>query len=272
MELNLIHPWKRLDNYLARRGDEDAWEQEMVAPFWPRLSEFAPFPADYLKPPAVGWEEAGGLTGLFETMDFDGLAAEFVRIAAALPKEDDDPMTVAFYPSDNRMEEGVYGTGVWGNVVLNLNPRNPGATDWTPFVFAHEYHHNVLGFYWYCVKGGAETKGNLLEALVNEGEADLFAQSLYPDRSPSWHRGVKPEEEAAVWRKFREALFTAGPTEEFAPYLFGDSGRGIPENAGYHFGCRMVRSYLERNPGLGFSRLIEVPHEEIFRGSDLAET
>lgn len=45
-------------------------------------------------------------------------------IAAKLHKEDDDAMTIAFYPSDNSMEEGVFGTATWGNIIININTVN----------------------------------------------------------------------------------------------------------------------------------------------------
>jgi uncharacterized protein YjaZ len=184
-----------------------------------------------------------------------------------LPKDDDDPMTIAFYPSENNMKEGIFGTCVWGNIIMNVNPVNKNAVKWLPFVFAHEYHHCVLGFYWYCVKGGTETKGNFLEYLINEGQADNFAQSIYPSFCPSWHKGVSKDCKQDIWKKFKEILYTVAPTEQFAPYMFGDSALGIPPNAGYYFGYSIVKAYIDKHTNISFSELIQIPHQQIFEES-----
>lgn len=90
-----------------------------------------------------------------------------------------------------------------------------------PFVFAHKYHHNVLGFHWYCVKEGKETKGNFLEAIINEGQADIFAQGIFPSLYPSWLQGTSADCEQTVWKKIKDVLYKIAPVEEFAPYMFG---------------------------------------------------
>jgi len=41
--------------------------------------------------------------------------ATFNMICHVLPKDDEDVMYVAIYPSKTEMPEGIYGTGVWGN-------------------------------------------------------------------------------------------------------------------------------------------------------------
>jgi uncharacterized protein YjaZ len=193
----------------------------------------------------------------------------FSEIITVLPKEDDDPMTVAIYPSDTGMEEGIYGTGVWGNIILNINLINPESLNWIPFVFAHEYHHNILGYYWYCIKGGEETKGTFLESIINEGEADVFAQSIFPDTVPSWHKGVAEEEELKVFSKMKEVLEEQLPIETAASYMFGNEEMGIPRNAGYYFGVKIVKAFLEKHPGMSFEALIKVPHKTVYLESGL---
>jgi uncharacterized protein YjaZ len=54
------------------------------------------------------------------------------------------------------------------------------------------------------VKRGSETKGNFLEYLINEGQADEFAKSLYPNHQPSWHKGVTGENEQYIWNRLKK--------------------------------------------------------------------
>lgn len=271
MKLTYLCPYENLEEYIEHMQEKDAWEQIMIAPFWQQITEWAPFPLDYMEPKAiVNKQMLINQMEYFKNFNILTLAPEFEKITLSLPKADDDPMTVALYPSDNCLEEGVYGTGAWGNIIINLNPANSNACKWTPFVFAHEYHHTVLGDYWYCSKGGRETKGNFLEAIINEGQADLFAQSIYPSFFPSWLKGVSSDWEETVWKKMKNILYKVASTEEFAPYMFGSDELKIPSNAGYYFGNLIVKEYLNNHPKVSFSELLQTPHQVIFNESKFA--
>jgi uncharacterized protein YjaZ len=240
----------------------------MIEPYWPKISEWAMGDTNHLKPPIISdGDIAEKIKELYHTINISRYEQVCKQIIDALPKDDEDSMIVAFYPSDNRLPEGIYGTGVWGNVILNVNPLNIECQKWIPFVFAHEYHHCVYGFYWYCQRGGADMKGIFLEYLISEGEADAFAQSLYPDMQPSWHSGVTDDEVEPVWDKIKGILYKQLPVEDSAKYMFGNEELGIPQNAGYYFAIRIVKAYLKRNPNTTFSELIKVPHEQIFMES-----
>lgn len=244
----------------------------MIAPFWQQISQWAPFSVDFMKPNQLCDKQIiKKEIDEFQKLQTSKISGEFETIVQCLPKEDDDPMTIALYPSDNDMPEGIVGTGVWGNIILNINPLNPCFETWTPFVFAHEYHHNVLGFYWYCVKEGKETKGNFLEAIINEGEADAFAQSIYPSLSPSWHKGVSADRESEVWEKLKKVLYKESSPEEISPYMFGNEDLGIPANSGYYFGHAIVEDYINKHYGISFQELIKVPHKDIFNESRFAK-
>lgn len=271
MELKYLRTYNSLGCYLEHFQERDAWEHIMIAPYWQQIAEWAPFPIDYMKPKALLNKQVI-INQMKHFNDYDLLAIkpEFERVAASLPKADDDPMTIAFYPSDNSMEEGIFGTGAWGNIILNINPLNHQAVKWTPFVFAHEYHHIVLGHYWYCIKECKETTGSFLEAIINEGQADLFAQSIYPSFFPSWHRGVSPDCESSAWEILKKILCNVAPIEEFAPYMFGNESLNVPTNAGYYFGHAIVNDYLKKHPGMSFSELLQTPHRAIFNESRFA--
>lgn len=271
MKLEYLCTYENLGHYLEHIQENGAWEQIMIAPFWRQITQWAPFPVDYMKPKAlINKNIIINQITHFKKYDLLTLKLEFEKIVLKLPKADDDPMTIAFYPSDNCMDEGVFGTGTWGNIIININPINDNFIKWTPFVFAHEYHHNVLGFYWYCVKEGNETKGNFLEAIINEGQADLFAQSIYPSFSPSWHKGMTDDCEQVVWEKLKNIIYSIAPIEEFAPYMFGNEKLKIPSNAGYYFGYAIVKDYINKHPDVSFSELLQTPHQVIFNESRFA--
>ncbi len=268
MKLKFLYPYKEMQKYLEYKDNQNAWEKIMIAPYWNQIAEWAGDSCDFMKPAPI--EDRNIIIKqieLFKTIDLSVYEEVFKNIASALPIEDEDTLTVAFYPTENNIEEGVVGTNVWGNIIITVNPLITDFKKWIPFVFAHEYNHAVLGSYWYSVKGGSETKGNFLEYMINEGEADEFAKSLHPGYQPSWHKGVTKENEQDAWEKLKKVLYEVGSPQEQGKYMFGSKELGIPPFAGYYFGSRIVNSYMERHKGIGFKDLIKIPHQAIFDGS-----
>lgn len=78
----------------------------------------------------------------------------FNMVCDVLPKDDDDVMYVAIYPSNTEIPAGIYGTGVWGN-------------------------------YWYYIHNGNGLHGWFIKSIIVEGEADAFAESIFGDMKPS---------------------------------------------------------------------------------------
>lgn len=268
MKLKYLYAYENLGHYLEHMQENDAWEQIMIAPFWSQIAEWTPFPVDFMKPaPILDKQIVMNQMNEFKKFQISDLAPKFEMIVERLPKADEDPMTIAIYPSDNDMVEGIYGTGVWGNIIMNVNPTNKNSVHWMPFVFAHEYHHNVLGFHWYCIKEGKETKGNFLEAIINEGQADIFAQSIFPSLYPSWHQGISADCEQIAWERIKDVLYKIALVEEFAPYMFGSKELEIPSNAGYYFGHAIVNDYIKKYPHISFTELLQTPHQVIFNES-----
>jgi hypothetical protein len=241
----------------------------MIDPFWSELSRWSPFPIDYMKPqPITDVETVKHIAKAFDRLNSSSLEIQFRRIADSLPlNNDEEPMTVAFYPSATDMPEGVVGSAAWGNIILTINPLTSSWRKWTLFVFAHEYHHNILGNYWYVQRRGDGLEGTLLETIINEGQADKFAMSLYPGMNPSWHTGIADEDTTGVWRILESVFYRQMSTEESAPYIFGSDTMEIPRNAGYYFGIRIVKGYMEKHPGITFDELLRTPHRAIFEES-----
>lgn len=266
MKLELIMAFEKLNDYLNYSVlDEATWEHAMISPFWNELSRWAPFPVDYLKPIVnMSREQAKEQLKMLQDIEWENYLKEFEGIVKALPKEDEDPMQIAIYPSLTDIVEGVYGTGVWGNVILNVNPTNKSYLDWLSFIFAHEYHHNVWGDYWYCKKGGEGLHNTFLEKIVIEGEADFFAMSLHKDKNPSWHYGVTKEEEKYLWDKMKPVLNASLSPEDTAKYMFGCKELGIPKHAGYFCGIRIVEAYIRKHSLITQEELLATSPYEIY--------
>lgn len=198
-------------------------------------------------------------------LELDALKREFTRISLALPKNDEDPITVAVYPNTDALvkerQNGVVGACVFGNIILNVNPLADGWAEWIPYVFAHEYHHSVWGHHWYVLNGGLE--GNFLEYMISEGQADAFAKSLFPGLQPQWLRAFTECEETDVWDKLKPVLFSTD-RDGFTKYMFGEEESGLPWCTGYTVGHLMVSRYLELHPNLSFTDLIAVHPREIW--------
>jgi uncharacterized protein YjaZ len=69
-------------------------------------------------------------------------------------------LLVALYPicDDNKKvkkyQNGVLGTSVFGNILININPLAEDYYNWIFYVFAHEYHHCVWGNNWFSLRKG----------------------------------------------------------------------------------------------------------------------
>jgi len=265
MKLDLILAYRNLNEYIEKGANELNWNETMVNPYWGVLTEGAPFPMDHMKPICkMDEEEARRQLELLDRVDWEKYMSLFEEICAHLPKDDEEVIHIAIYPSTTDMPEGVYGTGVWGNIILNINPTNNTFEKWLPFVFAHEYHHSVWGDYWYCKKEGKGLEQSFLQMMIIEGEADDFAMSLHGGFVPSWHRGVSKEQERKVWEKIKEVMDQAVPPEEYARYMFGDKELGIPENAGYYYAIKIVQDYKEKHKGVTYKELLQILPREIY--------
>jgi uncharacterized protein YjaZ len=79
---------------------------------------------------------------------------------------------------------------------------------------------------------------------LNEGQADWFAESLFPELQPQWNRLVEHESEEALWAKIKPVLCSKDP-DLHNTFMFGDETKGLPWCIGYVFGRLIVRSYLQ---------------------------
>ena len=153
--------------------------------------------------------------------------------------------------------------------------------DWLSYLAytaAHEYAHLVRnhllprgmtgGRLLYLKTQEPET---LLDAMIAEGIADVFAGQIFPDVKPHWTSGdpgaTAPEGagEARIWPALRRHLRADDPNE-IRRFISGDGDR-VPQWAGYVLGCRIVQAYLERHPSTRPANLVGMSGGSIFRES-----
>ncbi len=266
MNIEIIPAYLNLESYIKEKHQtKETWKKNLIEPYWHTLSQWAPDIQDYKMPiHPLNKEEAKHYLKIMNGINWEHFVTVFQNITDLLPKEEEDTLYVAIYPSNTLVPEGIYGTGVWGNIILNINPANDNYKKWIPFIFAHEYHHSVWGNYWYCLQQGKGLYGWVIEHLLIEGEADAFAQSIYKDMEPSWHNGVKADEEEITWAAFLKVAQKCLQPKEMGKYMFGCEELKIPKNAGYYFGNRMIKEYMRQNNGINMVELLETPLSDIY--------
>lgn len=222
----------------------------MISVYWDKLCCYAPFDLGDRKPKAItNIETLKKQCELLKNLNIGALKAEFERVASILPNYDDDPIMVVIFPSDhenvnvNEKQNGVVGTSLFGNMLIQVNPLIAGYEAWIKYVFAHEYHHTVWGNYWFMLHGG-ELQNKFIDSLAIDGEADSFALELYPALRPQWLFGLSKEELIDIWEKKYKEIVT--DTEvDYVSYMFGNEETEIPWCAGYAVGYMLVQKYLQ---------------------------
>ena len=185
---------------------------------------------------------------------------------------------VFLFPGDGesrvlvRQMNGVLGVSLGSQAMLVFLWPVEGWQEWLTYTITHEYIHLVRNLLFpRGLSGGrlvyvkTQEPETLLDALVAEGLADVFATGIYQDMRPPWTNALDPQTERRMWPRIHRRFTVSDPTE-IRRVLFGDSDR-IPLWTGYTMGYRIVSRYLESNPGAQPSSLVSVPARTIFERS-----
>lgn len=105
-----------------------------------------------------------------------------------------------------------------------------------------------------------------MEYMVNEGQADAFAKSLFPHLQPQWLRGLTGSEESRLRAEIKPVLLSTD-RNDFDKYMFGDEKSGLPWCMGYIFGNLVINRYLKSHPQVSFTELLSVHPKEILKDS-----
>jgi uncharacterized protein YjaZ len=280
MDIKVITTFENAREYLtnAKENSTDAnviWKKHMIEPFWSDIAVYAPFDQSFKQPICIKeYEELENQLTILSKLNITDLKSYFALATNALPSDDDDPMLVVIYPlcDSNKIvkeqQNGVIGASVFGNMIISINPLADDWQKWIPYVFAHEYHHNIWGYNWYVLRGGRGLEGTFLEKMITEGQADLFAMSLYPDLLPQWNQLLTTEKEKMLWERIKPILYSTDETTH-GEYMFGDKEKDLPWCLGYSFGRMIVSDFLHKKP-THFSELLNIPAKQIFEMSRFA--
>jgi uncharacterized protein YjaZ len=146
-----------------------------------------------------------------------------------------------------------------GKIILSIDPTFQNWTDFLPYCIAHEYHHST-----WCSKNWVSADFSLIEYLVFEGRADLFASEKYNSVSNPLINILTKDQESEIWRLIKNEIFEKGH-DRINKVMFGTDN--IPFGSGYHIGFNIVKLFKEKNPASLTQDLINMDPKEIFENS-----
>lgn len=275
MTINIIQTWNEVEKYIeaVENGADrkEQWEKIVIEPYWEKLCCYAPMDLSERKPGVIqDIDKLKEQVKILKNLDICKLKVSFEKVVDILPNYDDDPITIALFPLDtgnrvvNEKQNGVVGTSLFGNLMIQINPFVKDYESWIPYVFAHEYHHTVWGNYWFMLHAGS-LENKLIDSLIIDGEADSFALSLYPDLKPKWIFDIPKEEVCALWNThYKDNVLKRDM--DYVKYMFGKEEEGIPWCAGYAIGYMLVQQYLKET-GETILDILEKKPEDILKGS-----
>ena len=218
---------------------------------------------------ALGELEAGSPKAIVERA--------LAKCSARLPRPDLNSR-VFLFPGDGesrvlvRQMNGVLGFSLGAQAMMVFLWPVDGWQEWLSYTVTHEYTHLVRNLlYPRGLAGGklvymkTQEPETLLDALVAEGMADVFATGLNEDVHPPWSSALTPDLERRLWPRVHRRLGVSDTTE-IRRILFGDNDR-IPLWTGYTYGYRIVTSYLEAKPDAQPASLVALSAKAIFEGS-----
>ena len=160
---------------------------------------------------------------------------------------------------------GGFADPVSGEVSVFIDPGRPRlgrvlARGVEPTV-AHELHHATR------ILDGPGFGNSVVEAIVTEGLADVFALETFGRPPPPWTRALGPRAICRWWARAQSRSRSRG-TYDHSAWFFG-TGRALPNWAGYTIGYAVVRQYLRSHPSKTAADLVATPADRIVAGARL---
>lgn len=146
-----------------------------------------------------------------------------------------------------------------GKIILSIDPTFQNWTDFLPYCIAHEYHHST-----WTSRNWVSADFSLIEYLVFEGRADLFASEQYNTASNPLTNFLTKDQEAEIWGLIKNEIFEKGH-DRINKVMFGSDK--IPFGSGYNIGFNIVRLFKEKKPASLTIDLIDMDPKEIFESS-----
>ncbi len=244
-------------------------------------------PAAVLRDYQMRWgaepEKAANLVERLQSANIKNLMQRGYDAARQLlsPRQDPDAIGFVGLGTSNAflmMVDGKPTIGValevFGKEIMGI----PMPYDDIPLWLAHEFGHAVRYAESDCLLAQharrnfdmADMAANvpLLEILVDEGLATQTSAAAEPDAPPNRVLGFFPDQIAwceqnwdRLWGELAPRLDSPPGTADYTRY-FGFTAKDIPPRAGYYVGWKLVRAFLDRNPGLTLADAIRRPAED----------
>jgi uncharacterized protein YjaZ len=143
-----------------------------------------------------------------------------------------------------------------GKIILMIDPTFGNWKETLPYVIAHEYHHSA-----WISRNWTSSNFSLLEFLIFEGRADMFASGLYQDFEVPWTKNLNTIQEKHVWNLIKNEIFEKGHSR-INKVMFGTDD--IPFGSGYTIGYNIVKSFKKNNPNYSELEIIDMDPKKIF--------
>ena len=146
-----------------------------------------------------------------------------------------------------------------GKIIIQIDPTFDNWKETLPYVIAHEYHHST-----WISRNWVSSDFSLLEYLIFEGRADMFAKGLYNDIETPWTKMINEEQEHFVWNEIQPEIHEKGH-DRINKVMFGSGD--IPFGSGYTIGYNIVKSFKQNNPTFSDMQIMDMNPEKILEMS-----
>jgi len=185
----------------------------------------------------------------------------FTRITKELPGPDTKiiilPASSLNRPTLEKIKLPISGITLGsGKIILSIDPTFQNWTELLPYCIAHEYHHST-----WTSRNWISADFSLIEYLVFEGRADLFASEQYNTVSNPLTNFLTKDQESEIWGLIRNEIFEKGH-DRINKVMFGTEK--IPLGSGYNIGFNIVRLFTEKNTVTLTQELIDMNPKEVF--------
>ena len=278
--LKIVSAYQGLVNYINFAQSQPLshwkklWLEHAIEPYWAEWAQGQFNEArtrEQLSKPILNLEDLAAEVDCLMKSGIEKLIEQAYRqITQILPSPLSERI-VCIYATDPEnqwlREQGVVGTGIGDNILLQVNPFAKDWKLWIPYVLAHEYHHAIWGYNYFALQ--QKSFMDLLTGLLIDGEADAFAKLLYPELQPSWINALAPMEEVEQWKRM-QAYLDGNDVTVYQRFFFGDQASGTPSNTAYTIGYHIVQAFLKRHPSQTVFDLMNKEAREILSESGYA--
>ncbi|WP_370476502.1 DUF2268 domain-containing putative Zn-dependent protease [Tamlana flava] len=138
-------------------------------------------------------------------------------------------------------------------VIVSINPNfanlNQSISNELGPTIAHEMHHAKR-------RRSVGYGSSLLQAMVTEGLADSFSVEIFGIAPPIWCTALSTSD-LEYWKETASSIWN-DTTYNHDEWFFGVSN-DIPRWTGYSVGFKLAQDYLEQNPSLRASDVVDEP-------------